>query len=179
MKKLYKRRKIIVNEQFQWKYTATVLFTVLFAVGVTALSISWFHLFLTDERIVCDANGKVMIILMSLTVGLIFFVIARTLHFTHTIAGPVHKVGLVLNRAARFQFDSEPLQFRKGDSFVQLQQSVNNCITAFRKIQSTQGTIQDRITQLQSKIDSQNLSRAEIVQELRDINNVINGASDK
>ncbi len=172
-----KRRKIIINQDFQWKYTATVLFTVLISVVVTALSVSWFHLFLTEDRIVCDANGRLMTILIALVVSIVLFVIVRTLFFTHTIAGPVHKVALILNRASRYQFDSEPLRFRKGDSFEDLEVAVNACVNSFKRIKTVQGDLHDRIDSLRSKMNEANLDNKNVINELNEIYDIVNGAS--
>ncbi len=122
------RKKIIINQHFQWKYTLSVLFVVLFSVGVTAFSISWLHLFMADDSIVCDTNGSAVLLLVLLSIVLVVVFTVRTIYFTHTIAGPVYKAQLVLNNAIDGIFDDHPVRFRDGDSFVSVASTVNSSI---------------------------------------------------
>ncbi len=127
------RKKIIINQHFQWKYTLSVLFVVLFSVGVTAFSISWLHLFMGDNSIVCDTNGSAVTLLVLLSIALVVLFTIRTVYFTHTIAGPVYKVQLVLNNAINGVFDDHPVRFRDGDSFVSVASTVNDAVNTIKK----------------------------------------------
>ncbi len=173
--KPFKRKKIIVNQHFQWRYTATVLFTVLVAVGVTALSVSWFHLFVGEKRLVCDSNGALVLTLLGVSAVLVLVLLVRTLLFTHSIAGPVHKVGLVLNRAANGEFDVEPLRFRRGDSFGELATAVNNCVGNLREVHECRALLSEQVADLHALFDEAEINREQLQSRLQQLRRTIDG----
>ncbi len=144
------RKKIIINQHFQWKYTLSVLFVVLFSVGITAFTISWVYLFMADDSIICNTNGRSVLLLVLLSIALVIAFFIRTVYFTHTIAGPVYKAQLVLNNAVNGIFDDHPVRFRDGDSFISVAPTLNNTIEKIKRAHQ----IEEHVNQFFCSVDT-------------------------
>jgi hypothetical protein len=83
--------------------------------------------------------------LLLITGALFIFNMLRSLSYTHSIAGPVHKTIKVLKNATAGGYSDHPITFRKNDYFNDLAREINNCITKLRTNDERREELQSRL----------------------------------
>lgn len=133
----YKRRRLIVNPAFQYRFVGIMLL-VLFLLTAGALASVYLSLWMTLQTF--DVAKEPLAVAQLSTVGLLatvqLLVLAPVviwigIRLTHKVAGPLVRIHAALQQMAQGDFNVR-LTLRKGDSLVELAEAINVLADALR-----------------------------------------------
>ena len=118
------RKRFIINRQFQLGF---ILLATLF-LGLTSvaigISIPWLFQSGVEGYVISMGIIALTLIFITLCVA-----------FSHSIAGPLHKIGVMINEISEGNIPDGTFQFRKTDHFQWLANDFNKLIGIIRKYQ--------------------------------------------
>lgn len=174
----HKRSIIVINPQFQYKFS--LLICILVVVSSLIFPVAIFDL--VDKIAVKSGNldiqewkNQLVALLVLMELGFFAFVFILSLYLTHRIAGPLYK----LKKYIQEQQNGEefiPLIFRKGDYFQDLAQDMSKFVghmhhekqEMLNHIQEAQNELNDLN---QGASDEQKLKIAQIMAKFEGYNN--------
>ncbi|MBN1140436.1 MAG: hypothetical protein JXB25_01370 [Deltaproteobacteria bacterium] len=123
-------RNLVLDRGFQLRHAgAMIAVQLLTALAVAGVS-SWFYLVILDERLICDHNQSALWTFSLTVLVLVLAILAWSIRFTHSLAGPLLKLDRVLNAAAQGELPRERVTFRGRDRLRSLEAGLNGCLTA-------------------------------------------------
>lgn len=162
-KKKIRRTNYLINKKFQISHI--LLMVLLQAMIATAIGLGFSWLYIAET----DILGFVWaVILFSL------LIIVLSVAFTHSIAGPLHKLGNVIRQITKGTIPEEPFKFRKTDNFSWLARDFNNYLTVLKKKQTHQKNAVINLKTLQNNIKRGNVSSEECLEVLNNTIGLLN-----
>ena len=119
------KRKIIVNPKLQLGWAFFVAMLQLPGIVITGFAMSWFYLIYLDNNLIVSCNTRALVVLTVLCLFLIIGVIVFIARRTTSIAGPVKKLRILMSEMAQGRVPENPITFRKGDWFSELEKDLN------------------------------------------------------
>lgn len=169
------RRRYLVNKQFQLGYTGIIVAVQCLVALTVGLTVSWFYLFVMDRRMVSDHNtaffGHLWITILVVTV----FLIVWSIRYTHSIAGFVRKLSIVLREASDGKIPDAPIQFRKKDPFEWLAADLNACLKTMKGYRMDRGNALAALEILEEKARAGELPNEECMVAVKSIIKQMNG----
>ena len=168
------KRKYMINKKFQignaLKITAIQIPCILASIFLT----SWFCLIFMDNRLYTSSNPEIFMHMFFLCIliscGVLFF----SIRYTHKIAGPVHKTGLILRQIAEGNLPEKEIVFRKKDSFKDLSDDLNYMIDALKEDHLSKKESAEKLESLKNDIINNNIDQKQSLAKIKNILNVIN-----
>ncbi|MCK5162530.1 MAG: methyl-accepting chemotaxis protein [Desulfobacula sp.] len=168
------KRKYLINKKFQLSNALKITAIQIPCILVTGISISWFYLIFMDNRLYTDSNPGIFLhmffLIILLSCGVIFF----SIRFTHSIAGPVQKTGVVLRQIANGNLPEKKIKFRKKDSFKNLSNDLNHMIDSIRKDRLVYKNTTEKLESLKNDIINNYADQNQCLGKIEDILNIIN-----
>lgn len=133
----YKRRRLIVNPTFQYRFVGVMLL-VLLLMTVAALGSVYLALWMTMRAF--DIANEPLAVAELTTVGLMVtmellllapVVVWIGIRLTHKVAGPLVRINAAVQRLAQGDYDVH-LTLRRGDALVELADGINQLTDALR-----------------------------------------------
>ena len=133
----YRRRQLIVNPLFQYRFIGVMLL-VLLLLTAGALASVYLSLWVTLRTF--DVAGEPLAVAQLSTVGLLVtvqllvlapVVIWIGIRLTHKVVGPLVRINAAIRQIAEGHFNVL-LRLRKGDSLVELADAINTLAAALR-----------------------------------------------
>ncbi len=139
--KFFRRRKMIINKTFQYQVIlqAVIISCVLVAINALmyVLMIREVEYFLmqrlgSSTEIVMELShllqGRFVIYLMLIIIFAFSVIVIGSLVLSHRVAGPIYKVLETLSKIKNHQGHIDPVKFRHGDFFPELEKSLNELL---------------------------------------------------
>lgn len=139
--KFFRRRKMIINKTFQYQVIlqAIIISCVLVAINALmyVLMIREVEYFLmqrlgSSTEIVMELShllqGRFVIYLMLIIIFAFSVIVIGSLVLSHRVAGPIYKVLETLSKIKNHQGHIDPVKFRHGDFFPELEKSLNELL---------------------------------------------------
>ena len=168
------KRKYIVNKKFQVGNALKIIAIQIPCILTSIFLTSWFCLIFMDNRLYTSSNPGIFIHMFFLCIliscGVLFF----SIRYTHSIAGPVHKTGLVLRQIAEGNLPKKKIVFRKKDSFADLSDDLNYMIDALKKEHSANKESTEKLDSLKDNIINKNIDQKQYLARIEDILDIIN-----
>ncbi len=162
-KKKIRRTNYLINKKFQISHI--LLMVLLQAMIATAIGLGFSWLYIAET----DIQGFVWaIIVFSL------LVIVLSVAFTHSIAGPLYKLGYVIRQITKGSIPEEPFKFRKTDNFKWLAGDFNNYLTVLKKKQTHQKNAAANLKTLKNNIGRGTASSEECIEVLENTVELLN-----
>ncbi len=133
----YKRRRLIVNPVFQYRFVGVMLLVLLL---LTAGALASVYLALWVTLRTFDVAQEPLAVAQLSTVGLLVTVQLLVLapaviwigiRLTHKVVGPLARINAALQQMARGDFNVR-LKLRKGDSLIEVADAINALAEALR-----------------------------------------------
>jgi methyl-accepting chemotaxis protein len=96
-----------------------------------------------------------------------------SIRFTHTIAGPAHKTGLILRQIAGGKLPEKKISFRTNDSFKELSDDLNQVIDSIRESRLVYKNVADKLTLLKDDMTN-DIDHNQCLTQIEDILSIIN-----
>lgn len=139
--KFFRRRKMIINKTFQYQVIlqAVIISCVLVAINALmyVLMIREVEYFLmqrlgSSTEIVMELShllqGRFVLYLMLIIIFAFSVIVIGSLVLSHRVAGPIYKVLETLSKIKNHQGNIDPVKFRHGDFFPELEKSLNELL---------------------------------------------------
>ena len=158
MKNKQMRRKLLVNKRFQLTHTGSLLVVQLMSVLFTGLVVSWFYLFLQDNRMVFNHNPAIFYTMSAVLAAAWAALIVWSVKYTHSIAGPIQKVCNILKNAEKGDYPAAPVMFRKKDQFQNIGGHLEACLSKMKNNQEQMEATRGEIIALQRRLKTGKLT---------------------
>ena len=169
------RRRYLVNKQFQLGYTGIILAAQCLVALTVALTVSWFYLFVMDRRMICDHNSAFFWHLWITILVVTVFLIVWSIRYTHSIAGFVRKLSIVLREASEGKIPDTPVHFRKKDPFGWLAADLSACLKTMEGYRMDRGNALAALEVLEEKARAGELPDKECIKVVQAIIKQMNG----
>ncbi|MFA5858833.1 MAG: hypothetical protein WC955_07185 [Elusimicrobiota bacterium] len=133
--KPFKRKKILVNKELQWKYTMMVAAALLVMLVMSVIAAFFMvQTILPDIFSSAYKDTVKSIYLWLVVIGLIFvgLVIWLSLYFSHRIAGPLYRIEKDINDIIETSDFSKRIVLRQKDELSSLAGTINTLIAAIQ-----------------------------------------------
>ncbi len=162
-KKKIHRTHYLIDKKFQLSHI--FLMVLLQAVIATAIGLGFSWLYITETNI----QGFVWAVIL-----FVLLIIVLSIAFTHSVAGPLYKLGNVIRQITKGSIPEEPFKFRKTDNFRWLAGDFNNYLTVLKKKQINQKNVFVNLKTLQDNIRQGTASSEECIKVLEDTIGLLN-----
>lgn len=157
----YKRRILIVDKKFQYKYVAIILLimiaTVVF-VSMATFYVVWDKVLIAFENVPEASRKLADIMAQSARVSMIPLGILTVLFsamgvfYSHKIAGPVYRIKKVAEDLAAGNLNVD-VRFRKGDEMQELADVLNKAIANLRGIVIEDNAVKEKLQAIAEKLE--------------------------
>ena len=162
-KKKIRRTNYLLNKKFQISHI--VLMVLLQVMIATAIGLGFSWLYITET----DVQGFIWAVTV-----FTLLIIVLSIAFTHSIAGPLYKLGNVIRQLTRGSIPEEPFKFRKTDNFKWLARDFNNYLTVLAQKQAGQKNAVANLKTLQDNINLGTASSEECIEVLENTIRLLN-----
>jgi nitrogen fixation/metabolism regulation signal transduction histidine kinase len=135
------------------------------AMIATAIGLGFSWLYIAETNILGFAWAVILFSLL---------IIVLSVAFTHSIAGPLYKLGNVIRQITKGAIPEEPFNFRKTDNFSWLARDFNNYLTVLKKKQTHQKNAVINLKTLQNNIKRGDVSSEECLEVLNNTIGLLN-----
>ncbi len=133
------RKRFFIDRRFQLTMAGSMLLTALVCMFVTALGVSWLHVYFLNGRLWADMDTAFWVKAAVIAGFMLTAVALWVVYSTHAVAGPICRIRRVLQDAARGVFPDRPVRFRHGDAFQELAKDVNACLEIMKRNRNQHG----------------------------------------
>lgn len=151
MKKKFKR-KVIVNPRLQLGWALFVAALQVPGILITGFIMSWFYLIYMDNNLAVSYNTSSLVVLtvsgLLLIAGVTVFIARRTT----AIAGPIKKLRILMAEMAQGHPPENPIIFRKGDWFSELENDLNAMSRTLSQSNETRSHTRQTLEQLRADL---------------------------
>ena len=162
-KKKIRRTNYLINKKFQISHI--LLMVLLQAMIATAIGLGFSWLYIAETNVL---GFTWAVILFSL------LIIVLSVAFTHSIAGPLYKLGNAIRQITKGSIPEEPFKSRKTDNFSWLARDFNNYLTVLKKKQTHQKNAVINLKTLQNNIKRGDVSSEECLEVLNNTIGLLN-----
>jgi len=162
-KKKTRRTNYLINKKFQISHILLMVLLQVMIAAAIGLGFSWLYIAETNVQ------GFIWAVVI-----FTLLVIVLSVAFTHSIAGPLYKLGNVIRQITRGSMPEEPFKFRKTDNFKWLAKDFNNYLTVLGKKQINQKNAVVNLKTLQNDINRGDVSSDECIEVLENTIRLLN-----
>jgi hypothetical protein len=158
MARQYTRKNFLINKRFQFGF---VIFSVTF-MGLLSATVGLVIPWLFQAH----ANKYLLIIAIILITAMF---ITLCIAFTHSIAGPMYKMGKVMREAVDGNLPDAPVRLRESDYFKWIAEDFSNLLAIMKKHENDKKETLSDLKDLKVKVEENQLSEkecAEILDEM-------------
>jgi len=169
MKEKKYKRKYIVNRKYQFAQAAVAVSANLLTGLLVAALVVWFYLLFYGGSVVADHNRALPVFLIAVALAVAIASSLCSLRRSHSVAGIIKKMEIVLQNAARGTLPEESLTFRKGDCFPALADPLNQCLNRQKDMMGAMESSTRILREVLGGIENGKLNEAEISGVVKDV----------
>ena len=168
MKEKKYKRKYIVNRKYQFAQAAVAVSANLLTGLLVAALVVWFYLLFYGGPVVADHNRDLPVFLIAVALAVATASSLWSLRRSHSVAGIVKKMEIVLQNAARGTLPEGTLTFRKGDCFPALADPLNQCLNRQKDMTGAIESSTRILSEVLGGIENGKVNEAEISVAVKD-----------
>nr|WP_320115817.1 hypothetical protein [uncultured Desulfuromonas sp.] len=174
MKHRLPKRHYLVNHRYQLGQSLIIILSHSVVALCVAIAVSWYYLFLFDQRMFCDHNGSFFFYVLVAVATVLCGVLVWSIRHSHHVAGMFLKIDLLLKDAARGKYPQQPILFRQSDHFRWLSASLNPVLKRMRDSDQHLRNVCDKLDPIVGHIANNDHNLQWLAKDLRKLQQEIN-----